>query len=159
MGTDMHVAIEVRRPEYDFKTKSMQPKWKFITGWTVDRWYDLFGAFDVRSMWSNSLDVHIANDMSYYLQHEKDNYCYGFYEITPDFLDKHVLGWSPPIKEWEEIEDYDRPTIEKGWLFDMYVPTDVDEGYYTDKVYLVIYKRMLKLYGRKNVRLVIYFDS
>ena len=81
MGTDMHVAIEVRRPEYDFKTKTPQPHWKFITQWTVDRWYDLFGAFDVRTMWSNGLSVYPVEEMTWQMKQEKKNYGYGFYEI------------------------------------------------------------------------------
>ena len=159
MGTDMHVAIEIRRPEYHYPFETVKPTWKYITQWTVDRWYDLFGAFDVRTSWSNSLSPRIATDMSSWLKREQKDFRYGFYEITPDYLKEKVLGWSPPANEWGDIEDYERPTIKKEWFFDMYVSKESYDDYYIDNVYYVIYKAMIKKYGKNNVRLVVFFDS
>ena len=92
MGTDMHVAIEVKRDEYSYAHSKVEPKWCFIKEWSVDRCYDLFGCFNnVRRFWTNSLSLPVARDMSYHLNHTKEECCYGFYKITPDVLKRSVL--------------------------------------------------------------------
>lgn len=159
MGTDMHVAIEVRRKEYSYVAKEATLKWSFIRKWTVDRCYDLFGCFGhIRSDWSNSLHLPVPDDLSSQVEREKEDYCYGFYEVKPDILNSKILGWSPAEKEWEEIEGFDRPTIDREWFFDGYLYLG-DDVYKKDELNYAIYKMMLKRYGKKNVRLIVYFDS
>ena len=161
MGTDMHVAIEVRRNDYDFKTKSIQPKWFFVKRWTVNRCYDLFGCFgDYRRDWSNSLEFVSANNLSWELRADQQDGYYGFLIVKPDRLKKEVLGWSPNKEEWREDDygDCDPPVIDEEWFFDTSVYLGNDE-YIDDPINLWIYKLMLKKYGKENVRLIIYFDS
>ena len=160
MGTDMHVAIEIRRKEYNYTAKEAAPKWVFVRNWTVDRCYDLFGCFgNIRSCWSNSVTLPIVEDnMSWQLKNEKKDYCYGFYEVKPEILTSKIIGWSPPQKEWEECEDFEIPVIDKDWFFDSSVYLG-DDVYKEDNLNYSIYKMMLKRYGKKNVRLVVYFDS
>ena len=160
MGTDMHVALEVKRNEYSYVAKTAKPKWNFIKSWTVDRCYDLFGCFgNIRRMWSNSLALRVADDMSYEMTDRSKKYYYGFYVVTPDTLKEKVLGWSPSQKDWDDEEEgYERPEIDKEWFFDMnvYLGDDVD---YEDPLNYYIYKLMIKKYGKQNVRLIVYFDS
>lgn len=159
MGTDMHVAIEVRRKEYNYVAKEATMEWSFVRKWTVDRRYDLFGCFgDIRTSWSNSINPPYARDMSWELEHEQKEYCYGFYEIKPDMLTSKVIGWSPAKEEWEEMEGFDRPIIDREWFFDGYLYLG-DDVYKKDELNYAIYKMMLKRYGKKNVRLIVYFDS
>ena len=162
MGTDMHVAIEVKRDEYSYVAKTVAPKWNFIKAWTVDRCYDLFGCFGpYRRHWDNAVSTHYAEDLSYYLQMEKkERYCYGFHVVTPDLLKEKILGWTPRMSQ-EELEEYGvdgPPCIDEGWLFDEYVYRG-DDVYSKDKLNYAIYKLMIKRYGKDRVRLVIYFDS
>ena len=161
MGTDMHVAIEVRRNDYDYKSKSIQPKWFFVKKWSVDRCYSLFGCFgNYRCDWSNALDLPCATNLSYELKLEAEDGYYGFHIVTPDRLKKEVLNWSPSKSEWEEYEgeNCEPPVIDKEWFFDTSVYLGNDE-YIDDPINYWIYKLALKKYGKDNVRLIVYFDS
>ena len=164
MGTDMHVAIEVRRKEYDYPSKAPVFKWKFIKKWTVDRCYDLFGCFGThRRSWSNALHLTSAVEMSRELQGEMADYCYGFYAVSPQTLKEKILGWTPPKDEWKEENSYADnevpPVIDKEWFFDFPIYMGNDEEWYDDNVNYAIYKLMLRKYGKNNVRLIVYFDS
>ena len=159
MGTDMHVAIEVKRNEYSYAHSKVEPKWCFIKEWSVDRCYDLFGCFNnVRRLWVNSLSLPVARDLSYHMNRKKEECYYGFYKISPELLKKNVLGWSPAPEEWEEEIGYERPYIDKEWFFGMsyYIG---DDTYEDDPVNYLTYKLMLKHYGKENVRLIVFFDS
>lgn len=160
MGTDMHVAIEAKRDSYSYTHGRVEPQWMFIKEWTVDRWYDLFGCFNnVRRFWSNALSFSTATNLSSHLKYKENEYCYGFYIITPDILKNNVLGWSPAKKDWAEWDkECERPVIDKEWFFDInyYVG---DDTYKKDPVNYAIYKMMIKRYGKENVRLIVYFDS
>lgn len=161
MGTDMHVAIEVKRKEWDYKTRSVCDKWTFVRYWTVDRSYSLFGCFgNYRCMWSNSFCLDSASDMSYNMNDMKRKGYYGFHVITPDFLTSDILGWKPPKEEWQEEYEGEGapPAIDKEWFFNtaLYIG---DDTYADDYLNYYIYKLMLRKYGKKNVRLIVFFDS
>ena len=162
MGTDMHVAIEIKRNEYDYGKKGVVPKWNFVKAWTVDRCYDLFGCFGrYRRSWSNAITTQCAEaDMSSYLKREKRDGCYGFHIVTPELLKMKVIGWTPKMSK-EELEEYEPdgpPVIDKDWFFDGSVYKG-DDTYYTDYLNYAIYRLMLRRYGKGCVRLVVYFDS
>ena len=160
MGTDMHVAIEIRRNEYKWQAKCAAPTWVYVRDWTVDRHYNLFGAFgSIRRTWSNSFVLRCAENMSWQMNEKDREGYYGFYLVTPDKLKNEVLGWSPSAKDWDEEEEgYAPPVIDKEWFFDMSVYLG-DDVYKTDPLNYSIYKLMLKKYGKDNVRLIVYFDS
>lgn len=153
MGTDMHVAIEVRGKEYDFTSGGVRDKWKYIASWDVDRCYDLFGCFGIRTVWENTLHLATPPDLSREVEDMKE-WGYGFYSVSDECLRKKVIGWTP--YGWDE-SIYDAPVVTKSWLFDI----DIDFSDITlhDEVWYKMYKMLRKHYGANNIRLIVFFDS